>query len=103
VDLKADPPTTVSELSKVLGVADREGARSRARLTTAKAVTRRRARAEVGDGRLLQDGSGWVADARGKLKAGFEPDVFLALVRRAVDGSKQYVAAATKLRVLVCE
>jgi hypothetical protein len=34
---------------------------------------------------------------------GFEPDVFLALVRRAVDGSKQCVAAATKLRVLVCE
>jgi hypothetical protein len=33
----------------------------------------------------------------------FEPDVFLALVRRAVDGSKQCVAAATKLRVLVCE
>jgi hypothetical protein len=47
--------------------------------------------------------SGWVADARGKLKAGVEPDVFLALVQREVDGSKQYVAAATKLRVRGCE
>jgi hypothetical protein len=28
VDLRADPPTTVSELSKVLGVADREGYRA---------------------------------------------------------------------------
>jgi hypothetical protein len=36
-------------------------------------------------------------------RRGFEPDVFLALVRPAVDGSKQCVAAATKLRVLVCE
>jgi hypothetical protein len=43
-------------------------------------------------GRLLQEGSGWVADARGKLKAGVEPDVFLAMVQREVDGSKQYVA-----------
>jgi hypothetical protein len=73
---KADPPTTVSELSKVLGVADRAGAQGRARRTKAKAPTRRRARAEVGDDRLLQEGSGWVADARAKLKAGVEPDVF---------------------------
>ena len=92
MDLKADPPTTVSELSKVLGVADREGAQGWAGLTEAKAATRRRARAEVGDGRLLQEGSDWVADARGKLKAGVEPNVFLALVQREVEGSKQYVA-----------
>ena len=45
--------------------------------------------------------SGWVANARGKLKAGVEPDVFLALVQREVDGSKQYVDAATTLRVRV--
>lgn len=74
-----------------------------ARLTKAKAATRRRTRAEVGDGRLLQEGCGWVADARGKLKAGVEPDVFAALVQREVNGSKKYVAAATKLRVRGCE
>jgi hypothetical protein len=101
--VKADPPTTVSELSKVLGVADRDGAQGRARRTKAKPATRRRARVEVGDGRLLQEDSGWVADARGKLKAGVEPDVFLALLQREVDGSKQYVASATKLRVRGCE
>jgi hypothetical protein len=81
VDLKADPPTTVSELSKVLGVIDREGAPCRARLTKAKAAIRRRARAE----------------------GGVEPDVFRALVQREVDGSKLYVAVATKLRVRGCE
>lgn len=79
------------------------GVHGRARLTKAKAATRPSARAEVGDGRLIQAGSDWVADARGKLKAGVEPDVFLVLVRREVDVSRQYVAAATKLRVRGCE
>ena len=88
MDLKADPPTTVSELSKVLGVAGREEAQRRAQRTKAKAATRRRARTEGDDGRLLREGSGWVAHARGKLKAGVEPDVFLPLVQREVDGSK---------------
>jgi hypothetical protein len=89
VDLKVDLPTTVSELSNVLGVADREGHRAGHDSPRPTAVTRRRARAEVGDGCLLQEGSGWVAHARGKLKVGVEPDVFLALVQREVDGSKQ--------------
>jgi hypothetical protein len=76
VDLKADPPPTVSGLSKVLGVADREG--DRAGRNSPRSKPRPAAeRAEVGDGRLLQEGSS-VADARGKLKAGVEPDVFLA-------------------------
>ena len=72
----------------MLGVADREGYKAGARLTKAKAATRPPARAEVGDGPLLQAGSDWVANARGKLKAGVEPDVFLALVRREIDVSQ---------------
>ena len=85
VDLRADPPTTVSELSKVLGVADREGHRAGRDSPRPRPRPAAPARAEVGDGRLLQAGSDWVANARGKLKAGVEPDVFLALVRREIE------------------
>ena len=101
VDLKADPPTTVSELSKVLGVADREGAQGRARLTKAKAATPAERELRLAMVAFSKKDSGWVANARGKLKAGVEPDIFLALVQREVDGSKQYVDAATTLRVRV--
>ena len=47
------------------------------------------------EGRYNDDGLGalqGLGGARGKLKASVEPNVFLALVQREVEGSKQYVA-----------
>jgi hypothetical protein len=103
VDQKADPPTTVTELSRVLGIADREGRSSRERLAKAKTATAAERELKAAMIAFADKDSGWVADARTKLKAGAAPgNVFLTLVQLEVDGSKQYVAAAKKLRVRGC-
>jgi hypothetical protein len=103
VDQKADPPSTVTELSRVLGIADREGRSGRERLAKAKTATAAERELKAAMIAFSDKDSGWVADARAKLKAGAAPgNVFLTLVQLEVDGSTQYTAAAKKLRVRGC-
>ena len=104
VDQKADPPTTVSELSKVLGVAEREQGNAAKRLAKAKAGSGAERKLKSALLAFAKKDTGWVSDARKKLKAGNQPaDVFLALVQLEVDGQHDYVAAAKKLRVRGCQ
>jgi hypothetical protein len=103
VDQKADPPTTVSELSKVLGIAEREQGRAADRLAKAKAGSAAQRDLKSAMLAFAKKDAGWVSDARKKLKAGDQPaDVFLALVQLEVDGGHAYKTAAKKLHVRGC-
>jgi hypothetical protein len=103
VDQKGDPPTTVSDLSKLLGIAAGEARHGRNGLVKAKATTAHERTLKSAMIAFADKDSAWVADAQRKLKAGAEPgNVFLALVQHEVDGSKPYIAAAKKLHARGC-
>jgi hypothetical protein len=103
VDQKADPPKTVPELSKILGIAAQEMSGARTRLSKAKARTPAERRLKTEMIAFHDKDVKWVSDARRKLKAGDDPaNVFLALVQAEVDGTDGYAAAAKKLRVRGC-
>jgi hypothetical protein len=103
IDQKADPPTTVAELTKILGVAAAETAHGRTRLAKAKAKTGAERKLKTAMLAFAANDIKWVSDARRRLKAGDEPaNVFLALVQAEADGDGAYVAAAKKLHVSSC-
>ena len=98
VDQKADPPTSVAELSKVLGIAEREQTAGVGRLTKAKAASGAERGLKASMLAFAKKDSGWVADAQRKLKAGAEPgNVFLTLIGLEADGGHAYQAAAKKV------
>jgi hypothetical protein len=103
VDQQADPPTTVSELSRVLGIADSERQRARDRLAKAKATTPAQRGLKSSLIAFAAHDSKWLGDARRKLKGGAEPaNVFLALVQLENDAIKSYAPAARKLHARGC-
>jgi hypothetical protein len=103
VDQKADPPTSVAELSKVLGIAEREQSHGADRLAKAKAGSAAERELKTAMIAFAKKDSAWVADARTKLKGGAEPgNVFLALVQLEVDGARAFHAAAEKAHVRGC-
>jgi hypothetical protein len=103
LDQKADPPTTVPALSKALGIAAQEMSHARDRLAKAKATTTGERKLKSALVAFAGNDAKWIADARGKLKAGAAPaDVFLALVQQESNGNNASVAAAKKLHVRGC-
>jgi hypothetical protein len=103
VDQKADPPTTVSELSKVLGIAEREQGHGVVRLTKAKASGTAERALKSSMIAFARKDAGWVNDAQRQLHAGANPgNVFLTLVQLEIDGGHTYQTAAQKLRVRGC-
>jgi hypothetical protein len=103
VDQKADPPTTVSELSKVLGIAEREQGHGVVRLTKAKASGKAERALKSSMIAFAHKDAGWVNDAQRQLHAGANPaNVFLALVQLEIDGGHAYQTAAKKLHARGC-
>jgi hypothetical protein len=103
VGQKADPPSTASDLSQLLGMAELEQSRGNKRLTKSKAATPAERKLKSAMLAFSKKDAGWVADARRKLKAGDEPaTVFATLVRLEVKGAGGYQAAAKKLHVRGC-
>ena len=103
LDQKADPPTTVPALSKALAIAAQEMTHARDRLAKAKATTPGERKLKSALVAFAGNDAKWIADARGKLKAGAAPaDVFLALVQQESNGNNASVAAAKKLHVRGC-
>jgi hypothetical protein len=103
LDQKADPPTTVHGLTKVLGIGEREEKHARARMAKAKASGAAERDLKAALVAYLDKDTAWIADARRKLKAGVEPgNVFLALVQLEETGNAGFNAAAKKARVRGC-
>jgi hypothetical protein len=103
VDQKSDPPTSVDELSKMLGIAERQQTAGVSRLNKAKAASAAERDLKAAMLAFAKKDSGWVADAQRKLKAGAEPgSVFLSLVGLEVGGSHAYQAAAKKVHARGC-
>jgi hypothetical protein len=103
VDQKADPPTTVSELSKVLGIAEREQGHGVVRLTKAKASGKAESALKSSMIAFAHKDAGWVNDAQRQLHDGANPaNVFLALVQLEIDGGHAYQTAAKKLHARGC-
>jgi hypothetical protein len=103
VDQKADPPTTVAELSKVLGITEREQGHGVDRLAKAKAGSKAERALKSSMIAFAHKDAGWVNDAQRQLHAGANPaNVFLGLVQLEVDGGHAYQAAAKKLHVRGC-
>lgn len=103
VDQKADPPTTVAELSKVLGIAEREQGHGVDRLAKAKAGSKAERALKSSMIAFAHKDAGWVNDAQRQLHGGANPgNVFLGLVQLEVDGGHAYQAAAKKLHVRGC-
>jgi hypothetical protein len=103
VDQKADPPTTGAQMSKLLGVAEREETRLRDRMGKAKATTPAERKLKAALVAYVDKHRQWDADARRKLKAGVEPgDVFLALVQLEASGHDASITAAKKAHVNGC-
>jgi hypothetical protein len=103
VDQKADPPASVDELSKVLGIAEREQTAGVGRLNKAKTAGAAERDLKTAMLAFAKKDSGWVADAQRKLKAGGDPgSVFLTLVGLELDGGHAYQAAAKKVHAGGC-
>jgi hypothetical protein len=103
LDQKADPPTTVPELTKVLGIAQREEVSARGRLAKAKATTASQRELKASALAYLDKDAKWIADAQRRLKAGEAPaSVFLTLVTLEQRGNDSFKSAAKKARVRGC-
>jgi hypothetical protein len=103
LDQKADPPTTVPELTKVLAVGQREETSARGRLAKAKATNASERELKAAALVYLDKDAKWMADAQRKLKAGEAPgSVFLTLVTLEQRGNDSFRSAAKKARVRGC-
>jgi hypothetical protein len=98
-----DPPTTTAELSKQLGVAERQQARAIDRMVKSKPLTAGQRELKKAMVASAKKDNGWIADARHKLKAGADPNtVFVHLEALENHSGLSYHAAARKLHVRGC-